>query len=723
MTDAALAQLAAAYGVATEYWNWQGQHVIVSDETLTAVLAAMGAEAADPAAALAEFERAPWRRMLPPALVIIEGAGGTVDVHVPDGAAVEASIVLEHGGSPLPLRQVDNWNAAREIDGELVGEASFALPEDLPLGYHRVIATSGGSAPLQSAEAAVIVTPARLDLPGHLARTSGWGTAVQLYSIQSDGSWAIGDLTDLTDLAVWSATLEPGAHGGAGADFVLVNPLHAVAPAERMAPSPYLPITRRFTNPMYLRPERVPEWLELKRGLRKELEQSRKRLAKAAKKSDVVERDLGWSVKRAALEAVHAVDRTPAREASYAWFVRQNGRSLEDFARWCAIAEVHGPDWRAWPAELQDPDAEEVQDFAEDRAERVDFHRWLQWLAAEQLDEAQASARRHGMALGIMHDLAVGVDAGGVDTWRLRSVYAHGATVGAPPDAYSQTGQNWSQPPWSPAALAEAGFEPFREIVAGVLAHSGGVRIDHVAGLFRLWWVPSGAEATEGTYVRYDHEALVGILCLEAARAGAVVVGEDVGVVEPWTREYLVSRGILGTSILWFERDYDGDGRPLAPEAWRELCLGSVTTHDLPPTLGYLAGDHVELRERLGFLTRPVEEELAAAHAERATWIEVLRAHGLLDADASAGASAQPDDQDVVAALHAYLARTPARLRLLSLPDAVGDRRTQNQPGSVDEYPNWRVPMTDAKGKRVTLEKLFDSKLAQRLIDATRAVD
>jgi 4-alpha-glucanotransferase len=289
-------------------------------------------------------------------------------------------------------------------------------------------------------------------------------------------------------------------------------------------------------------------------------------------------------------------------------------------------------------------------------------------------------------------------------------------SVGAPPDAYSQTGQSWSQPPWRPDALAEAGYEPFREIVAGVLAHSGGVRIDHVAGLFRLWWVPEGRPATEGTYVHYDHEALVGILCLEAHRAGAVVVGEDVGVVEQSARDYLASRGVLGTSILWFERDYFGDGRPLAPERWRELCLGSVTTHDLPPSLSYLAGDHVLLRERLGLLTRSVDDELAESRAERELWLETLRGRGLL----ASQESGTPNEDDVVLALHEFLAQTPARLRCLSLADAVGDRRTQNQPGSVDEYPNWRVPLTDASGKPVPLEKVFTSPRAAALIAAVR---
>jgi 4-alpha-glucanotransferase len=701
VTDRELAELASAYGVQTEYWDWQGRHVEVSDDTLSAILTALGADVADPARALDERRLAPWRRMLPPAVVVTEGRPAEVAVHVTDGAAVEVWVELEGGAGRRELRQVDNWNEPRQVDGERIGEASFEIPGDLPLGYH----TLHARAVAREAEALLAVTPARLELPGHLAATPGWGFAAQLYSVHSSGSWATGDLTDLTDLGVWSAAEH-------GADFVLVNPLHAVAPTEPMAPSPYLPVTRRFTNPIYLRPERVPEWLGLRRGVRKQLDEQREQLAKKTRKSDTVERDAGWALKRAALEAVHAVERTPGREASYQWFVAQNGRSLEDYARWCALAAEHGDDWREWPAELQDPDSPAVAAFAQEHEWQVDFHRWLQWLISEQLDEAQGSARRHGMALGIMHDLAVGVHGGGVDAWRLQNVYARDMLVGAPPDAYSQTGQSWGQPPWRPDALAEAAYEPFREIVAGVLGHSGGVRIDHVAGLFRLWWVPEGRPATEGTYVRYDHEALVGILALEAHRAGAVVVGEDVGVVEQSAREYLAGRGILGTSILWFERDYFGDGRPLAPERWRELCLGSVTTHDLPPSLSYLAGDHVLLRERLGLLTRPVDEELAETRAERELWLGVLRERGLIGDD--------PGEDEIVLALHEFLAATPARLRALSLPDAVGDRRTQNQPGSVDEYPNWRVPLTDASGKPVPLEKVFTSERAARLIAAVR---
>ena len=232
---------------------------------------------------------------------------------------------------------------------------------------------------------------------------------------------------------------------------------------------------------------------------------------------------------------------------------------------------------------------------------------------------------RSGLDLGVMHDLAVGVHPGGADAWALQDFFAQQVTVGAPPDAFNQLGQDWMQPPWRPDRLAESGYAPFRAMVATVLRHAGGLRVDHVIGLFRLWWVPAGNPPVGGTYVYYDHEAMIGILALEAHRAGAVVVGEDLGVVQPSARDYLRERGILGTSVLWFEFEFDSDGRPLRPERWRELCLASVTTHDLPPTAGYLAGEHIRLRDSLGLLTRTLDEELAADAAERGAWLRELR--------------------------------------------------------------------------------------------------
>ena len=348
-------------------------------------------------------------------------------------------------------------------------------------------------------------------------------------------------------------------------------------------------------------------------------------------------------------------------------------------------------------------------------ATSVDFHRWLQWQLDDQLTAAQATSVAAGMGLGIMHDLAVGVDPNGADAWALQDVLALGVTAGAPPDEFNQLGQDWSQPPWRPDQLANRAYEPFRALVNTLLRHAGGVRIDHIIGLFRLWWIPKGSPPTEGTYVRYDHEAMIGIVALEAHRAGAVVVGEDLGTVEPWVRDYLRERGLFGTSILWFELDRDGDGGPLPAERWREYCLSSVTTHDLPPTPGYLAGEHVRLREELGLLTRPADEELAADRRQQAAWLDELRRVGLLGGDL--------DDtgvDQVVSALYRYLGRTPSRLLALSLADAVGDVRTQNQPGTTDEYPNWRVPLAGPDGKKLLLEGIFTDPRAAALAAVMR---
>jgi 4-alpha-glucanotransferase len=698
--DPALRQLADAHAIATEYWDWQGAHVVVARETIVDVLAAVGVDASTPEAAdraLAEHQRQPWTRMLPSFLATMDGRTADVWVHVPHGEPVQVWIELEDGGVREHLRQLENWTPPREIDGKLVGEASFEIPADLPLGYHAVRARSRDV----EASMPLVITPSWLGFPERMGSRRGWGLATQLYSVRSQQSWGVGDLTDLTDLAVWSAAKHRS-------DFVLINPLHAAEPVAPMEPSPYLPTTRRFTNPIYLRIERIPEYAEAKAGRRARVQAVLEQLRKSGGIKRRINRDAVWAAKRQALGIVFEQRRSAGREQAFRAYCARQGAGLENYATWCALAETHGTDWTTWPEGLRHPAAPDVAAFRAEHQEQVNFHRWMQWLLDEQLRDAQAAALDAGMGLGVMHDLAVGVHPQGADAWGLQDIYANGITVGAPPDAYNQNGQNWTQPPWRPDQLAETGYAPFRELVSTILRHAGGIRVDHIIGLFRLWWIPAGAAPTEGTYVRYDHDALIGILALEAHRAGALVVGEDLGTVEPWVREYLKARGILGTSILWFEFEHDGSGAPLRPEWWREYCLASVTTHDLPPTAGYLTGDHVRLREELGLLTRTLAEELAVDESERQAWLDNLVAHGLL----SEGA----DLETTVQALHSYLTRTPSRLLSVALTDAVGDRRTQNQPGTVDEYPNWRVPLTGPDSEPMSLEDVFASPRAAALL-------
>lgn len=709
VSEQRLAELAAAYGVATDFTDWTGTDTTIAPETLRAVLAALDIDASTPEAidaALIAHDEAPWRRMLPPTTVIRADHGAELHVHVPAGQPVTVWVETETRRR-IDLRQIDNWVPDREIDGAPIGEASFQLPGGLPLGYHRLHAETSGRV-VDAATAHLIVTPGRVDLPEHLGDDRAWGLAAQLYSIRSEGSWGMGDLVDLQDLGVWSAC--------SGADYLLVNPLHAAEPTTPIEPSPYLPTSRRFKNPLYLRCERIPEFADLPADRLDSIRMARTLLAADLDSTDEIRRDDIWPVKRAALRAIFDHGRSPGRELSFQAWIADQGQGLTDYAVWCVLTEVLGGGWRSWPEIFADPRSDAVSRFAADHEQDVRFHCWLQWCLDEQAETAQSAVRAAGMRLGIMHDLAVGVNPEGADAWALGDTYARGVTVGAPPDQFTRLGQDWSQPPLRPDRLAETGYAAFRDMVRAVLRHAGGVRVDHIIGLFRLWWVPAGRDPVDGTYVRYDHDAMLGILCLEAQRAGAIVVGEDLGTVEPWVRDVLLERGLLGTSILWFERNWDA-GMPLPPGQWRTDCLASVTTHDLPPTAGYLAGEHVRLRHRLGLLD-DLDAELAAAATERDQWVDVLHAEGLLPADVPADRAAlTPSDlEEVVLALHRFVLATPARLVNIALPDLVGDPRTQNQPGTTDEYPNWRVPLADANGRLIQLEDVFTSERAARLL-------
>ncbi|HEX6888954.1 MAG TPA: 4-alpha-glucanotransferase [Candidatus Nanopelagicales bacterium] len=702
-----LVELARAYGVAVEYWDQSGAYHRVGAATINAVLTALGVDVSSPESvwnALYDRRNAPWRRMLPPVFVARSGSEQQCWVHLPHGDGVRMWVDLEAGGEAWFLDQVDRWVEPRHVDGMLTGEATFRIPWDLPVGWHTMWARSeGADGVVRESSCPLVVTPARLDPPA-LAAGRQWGFMTQVYAMRSQESWGIGDLVDLADLAAWSGHAE-------GADFVLVNPLHAASPAPPMEPSPYLPVTRRFANPIYLRVEAIEEYAALPLADRARIEALSIPVRALSTSPDLIDRDEIWAAKAKALRILFEATLSPGRQARFDAFVEREGQGLTDFATWCALVDAHGADPLTWPPALQDAKSEAVVTERERLAVEVRWHAWLQWQLDEQLTRAQQAATDAGMRSGIVHDLAVGVHPVGSDAWALRDVLAQGVSVGAPPDMYNQMGQNWSQPPWRPDALAEAAFLPYRDMLRTILRHAGGIRVDHVLGLFRLWWIPEGMPAYCGTYVTSDHEALVGILLLESQRAGAWLVGEDLGTVEQWVQEYLEARGVLGTTIMWFERDYhQHPDTPLQPEQWRSNVLASVTVHDLPPTAGYLAGEHVRIRGELGLLTRSAEEELAESNAQIAEWRAMCVDRGWLSADGT--------DEDLIVALHQLLAASPSLLLGVALTDAVGDRRAQNQPGTDKEYPNWRVPLTDSAGRAVLIEDFPNLPLLQRLVAA-----
>ncbi|MGW8570343.1 4-alpha-glucanotransferase [Streptomyces niveus] len=723
-----LATLAALHGVATVHSPGPDVAVPVPDETVVAVLAALGVDAStDEAvqAALTSAEAAAASRLLPPTVVVWTtpdpGTAGAVLppalppalAELPPGTLLR--VETERGetvdwpspDAPLsptdaPSPPTDATSSPTGAGGPVRASEGRSWP-DLPLGVHRLAAVAPDG---RTAGAVLVVAPREVPQPP--VRTHGF--LVQLYSLLSTRSWGMGDLGDLAELAVWS-----GRELGAG--FVQINPLHAAVPGEPTDPSPYRPSSRRFPDPVHLRIEAVPEYAYVTdragAALDGLLERAAGLRAAVLDKGALIDRDAVWQLKREALEIVREVPLGPGRRAAYHHFLAEQGQALEDHATWCALAETHGPNWRVWPPELRDPRSAATGRARHELIDRVDFHSWLAWLTDEQLAAAGRAAHDAGMAVGIVHDLAVGVHPDGADAWAQRDAFADGMSVGAPPDAFNAHGQDWGLPPWRPDVLAASGFAPYRGLLRGLLRHAGALRIDHVMGLFRLWWVPAGADPTRGTYVRYDAEAMLAVLVLEAHRAGAVVIGEDLGTVEPGVREALHRRGVLGTSVLWFERDWQGTGRPLAPESWREDCVATATTHDLPSTAARLTGEHVELRHRLGLLGRPLEEERREDATEVADWLGTLTGLGLLPADGG-------DEQERIRAVYRFLLRTPARMIGVWLPDAVGDRRPQNLPGTWDQYPNWRLPVADADGRPMTLEELAASPRLHALMGVLR---
>ena len=545
---------------------------------------------------------------------------------------------------PGDVLEVDRADVVCE-DGE-VRHVDGALPDDFPLGYHWLQTPEGRRRRL-------IVSPGRCWLPEGLR---AWGWAVQLYATRSRQSWGIGDLADLR------AVRRMAADQGAG--FLLINPLHAVAPISAQEASPYLPATRRFRNPIYLRVSEVPgaEGVDLEDDA-----------GRALSAGALIDRDAIWARKREVLMRIFFAH--GGGEAFGRWRAEQ-GQPLQDWATWAAITEEHGADWHAWPAELRRPGSPALAAYVERHGAVVAFHAWLQWAL-----ELQFTAATDGMT--VIQDLPIGFAGGGADAWTWQDVLAEGVSVGAPPDAFNSHGQDWGSPPLIPWRLRDADYEPFVQSIRATIAGAGGLRIDHVMGLFRLWWVPSDGTAADGAYVRYPAEDLLDIVALESHRAQALVVGEDLGTVEDGVREAMAEHGVLSYRLLWFEDD--------DPAEWPAASMAAITTHDLPTVAGLWTGSDVEEQREHGTGT---DEELERGRAS-------LLAHlpGLPEGAPAAAA---------VERAHELLARAPATLLSATLDDAVGEVRRPNMPGTTDR-PNWSLPLP------VAVEDLPDHPLVQAI--------
>src|SRR5215218_7910856 len=632
-----LRRTAEARGIATSFTDAANRHYVVSEATLRAVLNAMG-PAPDPTA---------W----PPVVVTRTGRGGPW--RPPEGEPV--SLVLEGGKE-------------RALPTE--------LPGDLPPGRHRVVGRTGATT--------LVVAPGRCHLPPALeggGRARCW--AAQLYAARSRASWGIGDLGDLATLLATTAPL--------GAGFALLNPLHAALPSE---PSPYNPSTRVFRNPLYLRVEDVPELAALDPAGRARVET----LAGAGRgllDQNGIDRPAVYQLKDTALRLAHgALGRLPDRRAGLDAY-RAATPNLERFATFCALQHDHGQDWRDWPAPYRHPGRPEVAAFGRRHHQEVEYHAWLQWLLEEQLAAVPSTA----VGLGVLNDLAIGFAPDGFDAWSFQDELAAGISVGAPPDPLGPHGQDWGLPAFVPDRLAAGGYEPFAQTIRAGMAHAAGLRIDHVMGLFRLFWIPEGAEPAEGTYVRYPADDLLGVLALESAAAEALVVGEDLGTVEHGVRERLEAEGVLSYRLAWFEHG-PGGGRRRAAD-YPRLALAATTTHDLPTVAGFFSGSDLRHLFEIG-VAAPGGDEQADQEAQRASLRRLLEDEGLL-------APGEESVEAVVAALYGFLARTPSMLLAATLEDAVEAHERPNVPGTIDQRPNWSLPLP------VRLEELADDPRVRRL--------
>lgn len=546
-------------------------------------------------------------------------------------------------------------------DGTALGDDEIES-DSLPPGYHTLIKPDGHAR-------SMIVSPGKCHLPDDLF---GWGWASQLYGTRSRRSWGIGDLADLRRLASWSR--------GLGASFVLISPIVASAPTKTQEPNPYFPASRRFRNPLYISVGDVAG-AELTPGSVSEAA----RAGLALNQDASVDHDSVWKIKSRALQ--HIWETTDPPDEFERW-VEDQPRSLRVFAIWSVLTEMHGPDWRLWPAPLRRPDAEEVKATATSHRDRVRFFMWLQWCLSSQLSHA-------GSEIAVIQDLPIGFDPGGFDAWEWQDLLALDVSIGAPPDPFNEAGQDWGAPPFVPWRLPETGYRPFIESVRANLAAGGGLRVDHVMGLWRLWCIPPGADPSEGAYVRMPSRDLLAILALESSRTRAVVVGEDLGTVEAGVRETLAEHDMLSYRLLWFEPD--------SPERWPVDAMGAVTTHDLPTVAGLWDGSDLEEQRDLGLSAN--EEGNAAIKAR-------LKAMtGLTDED---------DVSHAVVSAYEQLSHAPSRLLCVTLEDILCSTRRPNMPGASERHLNWRIalplplediesqPLVDQVSKTLTRRETHD---------------
>lgn len=697
MNDAALYALAEQAGFSLRWTDYRGIEHAVTPEVLRAALTAMQIPA--DSAAIAQDSLDCLREQ---ALAEVPGLlVGRCDRPLPVPAALVAR-----------LRQHERVHIQCE-DGEWCTAAiTHSASGDLQLtslpapGYHRLLV---GDTPVPLA-----IAPHRAWLPTDATtRTRIWGLSAQLYSLRRQRPESIGSECGVGDFSALVSLSRLAAMRGA--DALAISPVHALFSADARHFSPYSPSSRLFLNALHIDVASILSDAGL-RALTGEL-QLNDELARlnalplidwpgAAQAKFTLLRQL-W--RQLGMRWVHS-DNTLA--LSFQAFRQRGGQALEDHATFEALHAVQfGNDpalwhWRTWSPALRDPRSAEVAHFAQAHADAVTFHMFLQWLAARGLTAAQRAARDAGMAIGIVADLAVGTDSGGSHVWSRQTDFLMGLQVGAPPDAINTQGQDWGLTTFSPMALRQRGYAPFIDMLRANLQHAGGLRVDHILGLRRLWVLPSGAKATQGVYLAYPQDELLDLIALESQRHRAVIVGEDLGTVPPGFSATLAERGVLGMQVLWFQRDY---GFFVEPSRWSPAVLATTTTHDLPSTAGWWRGRDIDWQAQTGQL--PEQVSAAQLQQDRAGDREALwAACGFVEVAEGDTPSIDNTQPIVDAAIH-FVAKTPSTLAMIPLEDLLGLDEQPNLPGTIDEHPNWRRRLPHA------VDALFDDPAVKTRID------
>ncbi|MEK7236234.1 MAG: 4-alpha-glucanotransferase [Nitrospirota bacterium] len=722
-----LATLAERVGIAADYHDIAGTLHRTSDETRRAILTAMGFTVDSTAAltqALREWDDAPWQRSCDPVRILRDDEAGlplSCCLALEDGKEQsvvvewqirdEANAVMQEGQAGPGLSAVE----ARFLDGRRHVRVEIPAPRGLSLGYYQLTVRAEGLVGGGVGTMRVIVAPCQCYVPPAIeANQRLWGLALQLYSLSSDRNWGCGDFTDLGRIVEWA-----GRELGAG--VIGLNPLHALRNTTPYHISPYAPYSRLYLNELYIDLERLPEFYGSEEAQQQFRAPEFQAKLQVLRESRQVDYDAIATAKRTMLDSAYRKFLTDAYsgeepnlqpKTARAWllerFIQSEGTPLELYASFQTLEEERrliqskSATWHDWPKQFLTP-GQPVREYAKRHRKRIRFFQYIQWVASEQLNEIRRAAEQLAMPIGLYHDLALGADRNGAEAWVYQAVLALGADCGAPPDAFAPEGQNWGLPPINPHALRASGYEMMIQLLRNNFRSGGAIRLDHVMAFCRLFWIPRGRPASEGTYVQYPFEDLLAIVALESVRSKTLVIGEDLGTVPDWVREQLAKARVLSYRVFYFERG--GDGAWKSPGDYPAQSLAVATTHDLPTLTGFWSGE--DLRVRAGLDAFPDDAARRQAWEERQRdkggILSALKREGLLpDGVTEDLATAPAMTNDLCRAIHLYLARTPSCIVLANLEDGLGELSQTNLPGTVDSHPNWTrkyaVPVDEILG-------------------------